>query len=76
VAGPPKKLPLERRVDQLVIARQLCLDGPGQLVGQYLNLARLDGVEGLLSDRFRADLDWLGATCKCDRPAGIWVTAR
>src|ERR1700751_3447284 len=36
---------LDGRVDQLVIARQFCLDGPGPLVGEHLDLARLDGVE-------------------------------
>src|SRR5579864_9014802 len=28
---------LDRRVDQFVIARQLCFDGPGPLVGEYLD---------------------------------------
>ena len=41
---------LDGRVDQLVIAGQLCLDGPGPLVGEHLDLAGLDGVEDLLGD--------------------------
>src|SRR5580658_8099834 len=41
---------LDGRVDQLVIARQLCLDGPGPVVGEHLDLAGLDGVEDLLGD--------------------------
>src|SRR5580658_741189 len=41
---------LDGRVDQLVIARQLCLDGPGSLVGEHLDLAGLDSVEDLLGD--------------------------
>jgi len=31
-----------------VIARQRCLDKPGPLVSEHLDLAGLDGVEGLL----------------------------
>src|ERR1700753_4462614 len=41
---------LDGRVDQLVIARQFCLDGPGPLVGEHLDLAGLDGVADLLGD--------------------------
>src|ERR1035441_5940402 len=47
---------LDGRVDQLVIARQRFLDEPGPLVGEHFDLAGLDSVEGLLGDRFRADL--------------------
>jgi hypothetical protein len=41
---------LDRRVDQLVITRQRCLDEPGPLVGEHLDLAGFDGVEGLLGE--------------------------
>ena len=41
---------LDGRVDQLVVAGQGGLDEPGPLVGQHLDLARLDRVEDLPGD--------------------------
>jgi hypothetical protein len=38
---------LDGRVDQLVVTGQGGLDEPGPLVGQHLDLARLDRVEYL-----------------------------
>src|SRR5262249_18347577 len=41
---------LDGRVDQFLITGQRGLDGPGPLVGEYLDLAGLDRVEGLPGD--------------------------
>jgi hypothetical protein len=51
-----------------MIVRQRCFDGTGPLVGEHLDLVRLDGVEDLPGDRLRADVRWAGGKVSRRQP--------